>query len=212
MRGALPEYLRLMWRHWWQLVIGVAAGIAGLLTDMEAIPEPLPSWVWWGLAVATFAIAQFMSFLTLHKEVAKFRAKPKADTSLHVVFDRLHERATLTHMHNDAIELAINSIVEKAAAGDIVIFGSTVDPKNGNGPIMEIPSEYWRENSITIYGNKAYFTFPESIRETQIRTTGESDLYYALKTDGAQVELCWAQEKRFKLRWPVWRETVDVAR
>ena len=80
MRGALPEYLRLMWRHWWQLVIGVAAGIAGLLTDMEAIPEPLPSWVWYCLAVGTFVVAQFLAFYTVHKEVATHRAKTGAET------------------------------------------------------------------------------------------------------------------------------------
>ena len=75
--------------------------------------DPIPTWTWYVLAFCSFAIAQYMSFATLHKEVTSYRAKPKADISLHIVFDRLYELARKNHMHNDAIELAINSIVEK---------------------------------------------------------------------------------------------------
>ena len=113
MRGAFLEYLRLMWRHWWQTAIAVGFGIVGAVADTRVVETPIPTWTWYVLAFCSFAIAQYMSFATLHKEVTSYRAKPKADISLHMVFDRLYELARKSHMHNDAIELAINSIVEK---------------------------------------------------------------------------------------------------
>ena len=214
MRGALFEYLRLMWRHWWQLVIGVAAGIAGLLTDMEAIPEPLPSWVWWGLAVATFAIAQFMSFLTLHREVAKFRSKPKPDIYLHTIFDRLCESVPQVSILSDPIESAINSIVEKAASDDIQIYGAKRLPDDGGGPVVPIDATYWGDHSITPYGKKLYFGKSPYDRAIALRTCGENEdeVYYTLRTDSRQAELCWPRERRFKLQLPFRRETVDVSR
>ena len=211
MRGALLEYLRLMGRLWLMHLVEVLSAGVGGARDLELVPV-IPAWIFYVGAVGLFVLANFWAFYTVYKEVTQYRTKPKADTSLHIVFDRLYERATKAHMHNDAIELAINSIVEKAAAGEIQIFGTTMDPRQGNGPTISIPVEYWRENTITIYGNKAYFGLPPGARETQTRTRGECDVYFTLKTDSAQAQLCWPQEKRFKFQWPFRREVVDVSR
>ena len=207
MRGAFLEYLRLMWRHWWQLAIGVAAGIAGLLTDMEAIPEPLPSWVWWLLAVATFAFAQFMSFLTLHREVATFRDKPKANVSLYAAFDYVYKIEIEDPNLSNPIEAVTNMIIERAIVGDIPIFGTRKNPDEGDGVTEPISAEYWKYHRFFI-NEMHYFELSPVDKKKRMRSTGEEPIYYNLRTDTAKVFLCWPRQTRLKLRWPVGREVV----
>ena len=80
MRAALFEYLRLLWRLWWQLLIGVGFGIFGaaLLNDMEMIEASTPSWGWYLLAIGTFACGSILRFLTRRstKPVSTHRATP----------------------------------------------------------------------------------------------------------------------------------------
>ena len=211
MRAAFLEYLQLLWRHWWQLLIGGCFGIVGALKDMEVIGAPLPSWVWWGLAFGTFAFAQFMSFFTLHKEVAKYRGKPKAEIYLYTVFDRLHASAEQDDAIPDPPKYAIKVIVEKAIAGDIKIFGSRTDPRDGDGPIEPINSEYWMDHTITTYGI-VYFGLTPRHKAKKMRTEGEGDVYYTLRVDRSQVSLCWPEKRRFRLQSPFRREIVDVSR
>ena len=82
MRSALREYLRLLLRHWWQLLIGVGFGSVGAVMDMGMIAAPIPSWVWWSFALGSFVFAQFMSFAKLHKEVSKYRSTPTPGQSV----------------------------------------------------------------------------------------------------------------------------------
>ena len=209
MRAAAHEYFKLMLPRWWCLSLGAAAGVVGLLADMEGITMPLPSWIWWVLALVALVVAQFWAFATLHKEVTSRRSRPRADMYLHKIFDRLHEAASLNHPQEDPIKNALNLIMERAATGEITIFGTATDPKEGNGPAVPIDPVYWRKNYVTLYG-KIYSGLTDWQRERQIRTEGEGETYYALRTDSSQVLLCWPQEKRLKLQLPFRRETANV--
>ena len=208
MRAALREYLQLLFRHWWQLLIGVVFGAIGAVMDMEVIAAPIPSWVWWGLAFGTFAFAQFMSFATLHKETAQYRKKPKPEIYLHTVFDRLYASAEQDDTMAHPTEFAINSIIEKAIAGDIKIFGSRTDPKDGIGPQEPIDSKHWKDNKITTNGI-IYFGQSPHQKAKRMKTEGEGEVYYTLKLDSSQGQLCWPQEKRFKMQWPFRKEVVN---
>lgn len=211
MRDAFFEYLRLMWRYWWQLAIGVAAGIAGLLSDMEIIPEPLPSWVWWGVAVGTFTLAQFLSFLTLHKEVTSFRDKPRADVSLNAAFNYVHKQAIRDPNLSSPIDAVTNMILGKAIVGDIPIFGTRKNPDDGDGVVEPIDADYWRDHSFFL-NELHYFKLSPVEKGKRMRSTGEDPIYYNLRTDTSKVFLCWPQERRFRPQWPFRREIVDVSR
>ena len=54
----------------------------GAAKDMELMEAPVPSWVWYLLAVGAFVLAQYMSFVTLHKEVKVHRDRPNPNSSL----------------------------------------------------------------------------------------------------------------------------------
>lgn len=211
MRSAFLEYLRLLWRHWWRLLIGVGFGTVGAVMDMEIITAPVPSWVWWGLAFGTFSFAQFMSFVTLHKEVTKYRKKPKPEVYLHTVFDKLYDSATQKgEQHPTAF--AINSIIERAITGEIIIFGIRNGPPDvATGPQEPIDKSYWKHNKITTDG-KLYFGLTQHEKTIRMRTRGPDEIYYSLKADGSQVQICWPQRKQFRIQWPFRREDADVSR
>ena len=175
MRAAAHEYFKPMLPCWWFLSLGAGAGVVGLLADMEAITMPLPPWIWWGLALVALVVAQFWAFTTLHKEVTSHRSRPKADMYLHKIFDRLHEAASLNHTLEDPIRHALNLIIENAATGEIAVFGTMTDPREGNEPAVPIDPVYWRKNRVTLYGNKIYFGLTDWHRERQMRTDGGSD-------------------------------------
>ena len=96
---------------------------------------------------------------------------------LHKIFDRLHEAASLNHTLEDPIRHALNLIIENAATGEIAIFGTMTDPREGNEPAVPIDPVYWRKNRVTLYGNKIYFGLTDWHRERQMRTDGEGETY-----------------------------------
>ena len=190
----------------WRLVIGVAAGIAGLLTDMEAIPEPLPSWVWYCLAVGTFVVAQFLAFYTVHKEVATHRAKPEPKQSLAEVYERLFGEMCGNEDMRNPEAAATTAIIEQALLGNLQVFGTTLNPDRGIGPMKKISKDFWENN--TFRPSVAYGASQNELKERMHTHGSDGDqTYYNLKVDPAQVFLCWPQETRITWHWPITRET-----
>lgn len=205
MRSALREYLRILLRLWWQLLIGVGFGAVGAVMDMEVIAAPIPSWVLWSLALGTFAFAQFMSFATLHKEVSKYRSKPAPNKSIadlynEIVFSILQDDDLVDH-HS----ATINKIVEQAIMGNLKVFGTKTPPQKGYGKLEPIENQFWRDHEFEIPESHNW-SRNEQIKQT--RTVGEGEIYFNLKVDSSQVSICWPKKTRAKLQWPVKREIV----
>ena len=119
MRAAFREYRRLLVRLWWQVFIGVGCGVVGASKDMEVIDWPIPSWVWYFLAIGAVVVAQFLAFYTVHKEVAAHRAAPKHDVFLYAVFDYVYKQIIKDAAVSDPIKVTTNRIVEKGITGEI---------------------------------------------------------------------------------------------
>ena len=202
---AFREYVRLMLSHWWQLGVAALCGIVGLLMDMNVISIPLPSWVWRAVALGSFIVAQYFSFATLHGEVVKYRSKPKPSEPLKEVYDTVFHMLPHYEDLRDPEGAAANAIIEQAILGNLQIFGTPTNPKDGDGAMHPIDKEFWKENS---------FEFPVSsnwsLKEERKRscTTGTRyPVYYNLQVDPDQVSLCWPQRKRFRFQLPFRRET-----
>ena len=206
MRAALREYLGLLARLWWQVFIGVGCGVIGAGKDMGVINWPIPSWVWWGLAFAAFALAQFWAFRIAHQELTKYRHKPKADTSLLSLQDYVYKRLVIDDNLADPLQASENAIVERALAGDLQFFGTRTSPDDGDGIMEAIDREYWRSHSLTF---SSMFTFKMSVRDKTrwFKSSGDGEIFFNLHTDLNQVYLCWPQQTRIKWRWPLGRET-----
>ena len=179
----------------------------GAAMDMELMEAPVPSWVWYLLAVGAFVFAQYMSFVTFHKEVKVYRDRPKPNSSLYTIFDYVFNIATKDQNLSDPIEATTNWIIEKAVGGELQIFGTRKNPDEGDGVIEPIDREYWREHSFTS-DESLYFKLSPNDKAKRMQTTGEGRIYYNLKADSSQVFLCWPQKKRVKLQWPFRREVV----
>lgn len=206
MRAALREYLGILARLWWQVFIGVGCGVIGAGKDMEVINWPIPSWIWWGLAFAAFAFAQFWAFRNVHQELTKYRHKPKADTSLLSLQDYVYKRLVIDDNLANPLQASENAIVERALAGDLQIFGTRTSPDDGAGIMEAIDREYWRNHSFTF---NAMFTMQMSPRDKirRFKSSGDGEIFFNLHTDLNQVYLCWPQQTRIRWRWPLGRET-----
>ena len=201
MRAAAHEYFKLMLPRWWCLSLGAAAGVVGLLADMEEITMPLPSWIWWERLALVALVA-----LNFGRSPHSTKRSPRVVLGQGQIcictkyLTAYMKRLPLNHTQEDPIKNALNLIMERAATGEIKIFGTATDPSGGNGPAVPIDPVYWRKNSVTLYGNKTYFGLTDWQRERQMRTEGEAETYYALRADSSQVLLCWPQEKRLKFQ------------
>ncbi len=179
----------------------------GAAKDMELMEAPVPSWVWYLLAVGAFVLAQYMSFATLHKEVKVYRDRPKPNSSLCAIFDYVFKIATKDPNLSHPLEATTNWIIEKAVGEELQIFGTRKNPDEGDGVIEPIDSEYWRGHSFT-YNEILYIKLSPNDKAKRMLTTGGGRIYYNLKADSSQVFLCWPQKKRVKLQWPFRREVV----
>ncbi len=203
---AFREYVRLMLRHWWQLGVAALCAIIGLMMDMDIISIPLPSWVWWAVALGSFIVAQYLSFATLHGKVVKYRSKPKPSEPLEEVHTNVYLSLPNFEELSDPEGAAVNAIIEQAVLGSLQIFGTRTNPKDGDGAMLPIDKGFWKENSFE-------FPFSTDLSPKEERkishTTGASgDVYYNLQVDPDQVSLCWPQQKKFKFRMPfVWETT-----
>ena len=206
MRAAFREYLRLLWGFWWQLLIGVGFGIFGAVNDMEVIETPIPSWGWYLLAIGTFALAQFFAFYTVHKEVATHRAKPEPKQSLAEVYERLFGEMCCNDDMRNPEAAATTAIIEKALLGKLQVFGTTLNPDRGIGPMKKISSGFWENNTFS--PSAAYGASHNELKQRMHTHGSDGDqAYYNLKVDPAQVLLCWPQETRTTWRWPITQET-----
>ena len=206
MRAAFFEYVRLLSRHWWQLLIGGVAGIVGIAHDMGATwLEQVPTWIWYGIAILTFVVAQFWSFATLHKEVDRYRARPTPNTSLLRVHDYVWKKMKGNANLADPMTASMNAVLERALMGDIQIFGTRTKPDDGDGVMEPIEKEYWKEHTFSF---SPISTFKLSLNDQtkRVRSVGEGEIYYNLHTDAKQALLCWPVEKRLRLQWPIRRE------
>ena len=205
MRAAWREYWKLLLPRWWCLGPGAAAGIVGLLADMDKIGMPLPPWIWWGLALVALAIAQFWAFRAIHKEVEQYRKKTKPDSSLYVVFDYVYKRIIKDPNVSDPINATTNRIIERAITGELQMFGTRTNPDEGDGIIEPIDREYWRDHKFFV-NEMHYFKLSPNEKMKRMKSTGEGDIFYNLQVDSTQVFLCWPQDTRIRLQWPLRRE------
>ena len=206
MRAAFREYLRLLVRLWWQVFIGIGCGVVGVGKDMEVIDWPIPSWVWYSLALGAVVVAQFLAFYTVHKEVATHRAKPEPKQSLAEVYGRLFDEMCCNEDMRNPEVAASTAIIEQASLGNLQIFGTILNPDMGSGPMNKISNGFWENN--TFRPSVAYGASQNELKE-RMHTHGSDggQTYYNLKVDPAQVLLCWPQETRTTWRWPIAQET-----
>ena len=203
--AAAREYVRLMCRHWWQTFFAIGFGIIGALADTKVMETPIPTWTWYVLAFGSFAVAQYMSFVTLHKEVSAFRKEPEPNMALKEIYDRVcYSLAADDNLSNFDVSAMIE-VKERALLGKLQIFGTRVPPSEEDGALERIDSEFWRDHE---------FEFPVSYKlsrneeRKRSHTVGEGDVFFNLQVDELQATLCWPRKTRLKLQWPFGREVV----
>ena len=180
MRAAFREYLRLLVRLWWQVFIGIGCGVVGVGKDMEVIDWPIPSWVWYSLALGAVVVAQFLAFYTVHKEVATHRAKPEPKQSLAEVYGRLFDEMCCNEDMRNPEVAARTAIIEQASLGNLQIFGTILNPDMGSGPMNKISNGFWENN--TFRPSVAYGASQNELKE-RMHTHGSDggQTYYNLK-------------------------------
>lgn len=196
MRSPLREYAKLVWGYWYNIVLGLAFTFLGALRDV-GVNILVPSWVWYLFAFGAFAFAQFMAFAQLHKEVTNHRSKPRPDMPLRAVKSRVFSFFTPADA-DSPLEYAELRLLEQIRLGNIIVFGTRTNPDEDDGPLEEIPLEYWEDANFKFYQAGR----GEAYENKRTQTIQAAPIYFNLQASQSQVDLCWPLRRRLRFQLP----------
>jgi hypothetical protein len=186
--------------------------IMGTLQQFGVVAGSVPSWVWWGIAIALLFVTAIRIDMKLLD--AQRRKSPESNMPLQEVVHRITGYSSPSEDGGNAGQIISNAfctIREFALQGHLAVFARRdVNMSDLNlYPRELIPSDFWDTHHI------GYIEYMQDRRGamTRVRVGGEDRRYKDLYFDRAQIDARWSAP-RLVIDWrsPIRRKEKAVAR